>query len=144
EWTGKNFVPPLKTLYTVQDTYNYNDPTCGEMAYICWPTVAPSSAYVYTGGKKAIPGWENTLLVPSLKRGVIFRIKLDPTYSTTLDDAIPMFKSNNRYRDVIASPEGNTLYVLTDTAGNVQKDDGSVTHTLENPGSLIKFTYNGK
>jgi quinoprotein glucose dehydrogenase len=55
-----------------------------------------------------------------------------------------MFKSNNRYRDVIASPEGNTLYVLTDTAGNVQKDDGSVTHTLENPGSLIKFTYNGK
>ncbi|MGM7313834.1 quinoprotein glucose dehydrogenase, partial [Acinetobacter baumannii] len=64
--------------------------------------------------------------------------------STTLDDAIPMFKSNNRYRDVIASPEGNTLYVLTDTAGNVQKDDGSVTHTLENPGSLIKFTYNGK
>ena len=44
-----------------------------------------------------------------------------------------MFKSNNRYRDVIASPEGNTLYVLTDTAGNVQKDDGSVTHTLENP-----------
>ncbi|MDQ9875615.1 hypothetical protein RFX40_00885, partial [Acinetobacter baumannii] len=36
------------------------------------------------------------------------------------------FKSNNRYRDVIASPEGNTLYVLTDTAGNVQKDDGSV------------------
>ncbi len=40
--------------------------------------VAPSSAYVYTGGKKTIPGWENTLLVPSLKRGVIFRIKLDP------------------------------------------------------------------
>ena len=39
----------------------------------------------------------------------------------TLDDAIPMFKSNNRYRDVIASPEGNTLYVLTDTARNVQK-----------------------
>ncbi len=56
EWTGKNFVPPLKTLYTVQDTYNYNDPTCGEMAYICWPTVAPSSAYVYTGGKKRFQG----------------------------------------------------------------------------------------
>jgi hypothetical protein len=29
-----------------------------------------------------------------------------------------MFKSNNRYRDVIASPDGNVLYVLTDTAGN--------------------------
>ncbi|MBP1488618.1 quinoprotein glucose dehydrogenase, partial [Acinetobacter nosocomialis] len=27
---------------------------------------------------------------------------------------------------------------------NVQKDDGSVTNNLENPGSLIKFTYNGK
>jgi quinoprotein glucose dehydrogenase len=26
----------------------------------------------------------------------------------------------------------------------VQKDDGSVTNNLENPGSLIKFTYNGK
>ncbi|MGQ0441439.1 hypothetical protein ACT4UT_36290, partial [Bacillus sp. B-TM1] len=48
---------------------------------------------------------EHTLLVPSLKRGVIFRIKMDQTYSTTYDDAIPMFKSNNRYRDVIANPE---------------------------------------
>ncbi|MFX9684487.1 quinoprotein glucose dehydrogenase, partial [Acinetobacter baumannii] len=82
-----------------------------------------------------------TLLVPSLKRGVIFRIKMDQTYSTTYDDAIPMFKSNNRYRDVIANPEGNTLYVLTDPEGNVQKDDGSVTNQLENPGALIKFTY---
>lgn len=61
------------------------------------------------------------MLVPSLKRGVIFRIKMDQTYSTTYDDAIPMFKSNNRYRDVIANPEGNTLYVLTDPEGNVQK-----------------------
>jgi len=52
-----------------------------------------------------------------------------------------MFKSTNRYRDVIASPDGNVLYVLTDTSGNVQKDDGSVTNTLENPGSLIRFTY---
>ena len=55
------------------------------------------------------------------KTWVIFRIKMDQTYSTTYDDAIPMFKSNNRYRDVIANPEGNTLYVLTDPEGNVQK-----------------------
>ncbi|SSQ44198.1 quinoprotein glucose dehydrogenase [Acinetobacter baumannii] len=55
-----------------------------------------------------------------------------------------MFKSNNRYRDVIANPEGNTLYVLTDPEGNVQKDDGSVTNQLENPGALIKFTYKAK
>lgn len=141
EWKNENFIPPLKTLFTVQDTYNYNDQTCGDMAYICWPTVAPSSAYVYKGGKKSIPGWSNTLLVPSLKRGVIFRIKMDPTYSITYDDAIPMFKSNNRYRDVIANPEGNIVYVLTDTQGNVQKNDGSVTNVLDNPGALIKFTY---
>ena len=61
------------------------------------------------------------IIGPIFKTWVIFRIKLDPTYSTTLDDAIPMFKSNNRYRDVIASPEGNTLYVLTDTAGMHKK-----------------------
>ena len=141
EWKNENFIPPLKTLFTVQDTYSYNDQTCGDMAYICWPTVAPSSAYVYKGGKKSIPDWSNTLLVPSLKRGVIFRIKMNPTYSITYDDAIPMFKSNNRYRDVIANPEGNIVYVLTDTQGNVQKNDGSVTNVLDNPGALIKFTY---
>ena len=141
EWQGKNFVAPLKTLYTVQDTYSYNDPMCGEMTYICWPTVAPASAYVYNGGQKAIPGWSNVLLVPSLKRGVIFRIKMDPTYSVTYDNAVPMFKSNNRYRDVIANPAGNVLYVLTDKEGNVQKGDGTVTNTLENPGALIRFTY---
>ncbi|ENT8373010.1 hypothetical protein ACU988_003646, partial [Acinetobacter baumannii] len=33
---------------------------------------------------------------------------------------------------------------LTDPEGNVQKDDGSVTNQLENPGALIKFTYKAK
>ncbi len=45
---------------------------CGDMTYICWPTVAPSSAYVYTGGKKQFQVGKILWLVPSLKRGVIF------------------------------------------------------------------------
>nr|WP_174505992.1 glucose/sorbosone family PQQ-dependent dehydrogenase [Acinetobacter sp. Marseille-Q1620] len=144
EWSDKNFIQPLKTLFTVGNDHNFNDPTCGEYAYVCWPTVAASSAYFYKGGKSAIPGWENSLLVTSLKRGVIFRIQLDDSISVTKGDAIPMFRSENRYRDIVASPNGNELFVITDNAGSVQKNDGTVTKTVANPGALIKFTYQPK
>lgn len=141
-WKITNFVMPLKTLFTVPSDYNYNDESCGSMQYICWPTVAPSSAYFYQGGKNAIPGWKNVLLVPSLKRGVIFKIQLDDkTQTVAKENSELLFRGQDRYRDVVASPDGSTIYALTDHAGNVQSDNGTATSDLKHPGAVIEFKY---
>lgn len=144
DFKAPNFIQPLKTLFTVSNDYNFNDSTCGKASYICWPTVAPSSLTFYAGGKNAIPDWQDSVLIPALKRGVIFRVKLDPSHHVTLGDAIPMFRAVDRYRDVVVSPNGDTLYAITDTSGSVQLDDGSVTSTLAHPGAIMKFSYIGK
>jgi hypothetical protein len=48
EFNAPNLVPPLQTFYTVESDYNFTDHTCGEMASVCYPTVAPSSLRLYT------------------------------------------------------------------------------------------------
>lgn len=53
--------------------------------YLTWPTVAPSSIEFY--GSSKIPGWKNSLLIPCLKAGRIFRIKLNAAG----DGIIPIF-----------------------------------------------------
>jgi len=62
KWLGP-FNPPLATLFTVPTGWNFEDPACGGMNFICWPTVAASSIEVYNGG---IPGFDHALLVTAL------------------------------------------------------------------------------
>lgn len=42
EFNGTSFVPPIATVFTVDNNYNFSDHNCGKMAYICNPTIAPS------------------------------------------------------------------------------------------------------
>ncbi|MFB3062507.1 MAG: glucose/sorbosone family PQQ-dependent dehydrogenase, partial [Candidatus Binatia bacterium] len=119
EWSHPDFVPPLKTLYTVDNGYNFQDPSCAldEQYYLCWPTVAPSSLDFYTANENGIPGWENSLLMPTLKRGTLYRLKLSSDRRATVGDAIGYFKTPNRYRDIALSPDKRTLYLCTDSEG---------------------------
>jgi aldose sugar dehydrogenase len=110
-----------------------------------WPTIAPSSIDFYKH-TSAIPGWYPSLLIPSLKTGAIYRIKINtngtiPVNATGEPDTISYFRfgpSNNqsglnrRWRDVCISPDGTTIFACTDNT------DG-----LSNPGSIIKFAYRG-
>ncbi len=41
-WTNPDFVAPIKTLFTVESGYNFQDPACAGQYFICWPTVAPA------------------------------------------------------------------------------------------------------
>ena len=83
------------------------------------------------------------LLVTSLKRGVLYRVRLDPSESVTLGDAEPMFRSRNRYREIVVSRDGRTLYVATDAEGNGlgRTTPGRPAFDFENPGSILAFTY---
>jgi PQQ-dependent dehydrogenase (s-GDH family) len=141
-WTNPDFVPPLKTFFTVPKGYPFSDASCPKDSnYICNPTIAPSSIDYYpsTGG---IPGWENSLLVTSLKNGALYLVGLTADGKWVQGDGQKLFTSANRYRDLAISADGSTIYVATDTAGNVRDPvTGGVTNKLTNPGSILAFKY---
>jgi glucose/arabinose dehydrogenase len=136
EFEVPNFVPPLHTFYTVENGYNFTFPGCD---YICWPTVAPSSLRLYTAD--VIPGWENTFLMTTLKAGKIFQLALNENGTALTSDPTELFRSENRYRDIAFSPDGRTIFVITDSSGPAQAIKGGVTDDLWNPGSLLVFRY---
>lgn len=141
-WSAGNFKEPAKTLYTVPNGYNFTDAKCGDMAYLCWPTIAPASiAYYPKDG--AIKGWGNSLLVSSLKNGALYRLVLNADGKTIQGDAIKYFHSQNRYRMILVSPDSKTLYIATDKAGNVLDAEGKPANSMANPGAIIEFTYTG-
>ncbi|WP_200811099.1 glucose/sorbosone family PQQ-dependent dehydrogenase [Pseudogulbenkiania subflava] len=143
QWSDPDFVEPLKTFFSVDNNFNFNNPVCADknLYYICWPTIAPSSIAYYRGGKQGVPGWEHSLLITSLKRGVLYRVQLDPTGTLPLGNAEPLFRSANRYREVVVSPDGRTIYVATDTSHLGTTDTGNAAFKLDNPGSIIAFKY---
>jgi PQQ-dependent dehydrogenase (s-GDH family) len=140
DFDATNFIPPVQTFYTVENGFNFTDPACGGNDYVCWPTVAPSSVRLYT--VDSIPGWSNTLLMTTLKAGKIFHVDLNDNGTAVANDPESLFHSENRYRDITFSPDGSTIYVITDSFGPAQALNGSgVADDLWNPGSLLMFRY---
>ncbi len=139
EFQADNFVEPVATFYTVETGYNFSEPAdCG---YVCWPTVAPSSLRLYTSD--AIPDWNGTFLMTTLKGGRIFHLTLNEDGTALEGDPVELFRSENRYRDLAFGPDGTTIYVITDSFGPAQNIEGGATEELWTPGSLLLFTYSG-
>jgi len=143
-WNHRDFTPPIQTFHTVPTGYDFKNPKCAEreLFYQCWPTVAPSSLAVYSA-KNGVPGWEHSLLMPSLKHGTIYRIQLDAAGTAVVGDPDEneFFKTVNRYRDVTLSPDGLSLFVATDVGGNTQDQSGRPAASVENAGAIIEFRY---
>ena len=144
EWNHPDFTPPLQTFHTVPTGYDFKNPKCAEreLYYQCWPTVAPSSLAVYSS-TNGIPGWDHSLLMPSLKHGTIYRIQLNPSGTAVVGepDENELFKTVNRYRDVAVRPDGLALFIATDVSGNTQDDSGKPAATVTNPGAILEFRY---
>jgi PQQ-dependent dehydrogenase (s-GDH family) len=124
-----DFVPPLKTFFTVASTHNPR--TSGNA------TAALSGLDVYASD--AIPGWFPSILVTSLVSGTIYRIPLNDI------DAAPLtyFKAEDRYRDLAISPDGMKIYAVTSRFGRSLSTTGEFAPALAHPGSLIEFSYAG-
>jgi PQQ-dependent dehydrogenase (s-GDH family) len=125
-----DFVPPLKTFFTVASSHNARAEGNA--------TAALTGLDVYASD--AIPGWNPSLLVASLVSGVIYRIPLDAT------DAPPLtyFKAQDRYRDIAVSPDGRSIFVVTTSGGRTLTATGQMTPELSHPGALLEFRYTGK
>jgi glucose/arabinose dehydrogenase len=95
-------------------------------------TIAPSGMDIYSVPSGGIPGWSDSLLVTSLTRGVVYRIKLAAGGRSITGPSFEYFKQRSRYRDVMVAPDGRTIYVIADAATKERPD---------NPGSVLAFTY---
>ncbi|WP_244467001.1 glucose/sorbosone family PQQ-dependent dehydrogenase [Devosia geojensis] len=135
----EEMVDPVATYFTVEDDYPIGE-ICG---YICDPTIAPSSVLYYAAGENGIPEWDNSLLIPTLKHGTLYVQYLSKDGQQA--DGLPQawFSTQNRYRDVIVSPDGRTVFIATDAFGSAAQKfgEGLNTSVLHNPGSILVFTY---
>lgn len=135
------FTEPLKTLFTVPNGYDFEDEACGDLFFICRPSVAPSSVDYYPMDG-AIPGWGGSLLATTLKNGAVYRFKLTAD-GKGIRDIDQVFDTVNRYRDLAIGPDNKTFYIATDAGGIARDATGGATDKMDNPGSILVFSYAG-
>lgn len=134
------FRPPLTTFYTVDSSYNFMDRSCGANLLLCWPTIAPASLELYEHDAcRGIAGWTTSLLVPSLKRGSVYRVVPNADGTAAVGVAAPLFQTNNRYRDLTIGPDNRTFYVATDDQGQTSGPTRGAARTLAHPGAILEF-----
>jgi len=110
-----------------------------------WPTVAPSSIAFY--GQSAIPGWDYSLLITTLKDG-LFRLKLKPDGLSIDSTGLPTdtlhYLLGSRLRNVTISPTGDTLFISVDNSCcslNTSATIGSSLSTTNNAGFILRMIY---
>jgi PQQ-dependent dehydrogenase (s-GDH family) len=90
-----------------------------------WPTIASSSIDFY--GQTSIPGWNQSLLISSLKQDKVYRIKPNSAGTGVLTfptgkDTISYFEGDgNRIRRITIAPNGVKFYVARDAAANIME-----------------------
>jgi len=138
---GKTYCDPILSIYPTQNSFLrslYEKRLKGSEEQD-WPSEAPSSIEVYT--HDAIPGWKNSLLIPTLKGNKLIRLKLNEDGNKLLSDTICYFNNKCRYRDIAVSNDGLRIYLSVDNtpaSSNPAKEDPKQVHY---PGTIIEFTY---
>lgn len=112
-----------------------------------WPTIAPSSIDFY--GSSQIPGWQNSLLVTSLKYGM-FRLQLnaagdaiDSTICTNAVDTFPLLHGW-RVRDIAISPNGGYIWAVIDSTGSTSGPTGGFSGGsggTKDGGKMLRLSY---
>jgi mono/diheme cytochrome c family protein len=140
----KPFVEPIATMFTVPTGFNFHDPVCKGVDFICWPTVGASSIEYYASNGKGIPGWDKVLLITTLKRGSMYVLPLSANGKAAAGHMSRYFQSDNRYRDTAINPDGKTIYIATDPGGMAEAASGGATRKMQDPGAILAFTYVGE
>ncbi|UOQ71813.1 PQQ-dependent sugar dehydrogenase [Hymenobacter cellulosilyticus] len=139
---GPNYRDPLYSLYPLSNQFlttvltrtrahSPNEPT--------WNSEAPSSLAVYTAA--AIPGWQNSLLIPALKKGKLIRLKLTDNGARIGSDTLMYFRGPVRYRDVALSPDGRRLYLATDSTSITSGPSEEAPKGNTYKGCVLELTY---
>lgn len=138
---GANYAEPLKTLYPNSASFlnDFFNVTVSGQKGPEWASEAPSSIEVYTSS--AIPGWKNSLLIPTLKGGKLIRLKLNASGNKIESDTINYFKSTVRYRDIALSPDGKKIYLAVDSSSVSSGPSEENKQQVNYRGCILEFTY---
>ena len=138
---GPGYRDPIKTLYPNSNAFlrELFTKTKADANPPEWPSEAPSSLAVYTAA--AIPGWQSSLLLPTLKHGKLIRLPLNAAGTALSGDTLTYFHGPVRYRDLALTPDGRRLYLATDSSSvssGPSKEDPKGTSCK---GCILEFTY---
>ena len=81
--------------------------------------------------------------MPSLKNGHLIRLKLNEKGTGITGDTVCYFKAQVRYRDVAISPDGKTIYAVTDSASVTSGPSAEDPKQVSYKGCLLAFHYEG-
>lgn len=138
-----NFHKPLMNLFTTCGAQSNLSCDAGGTNWMKFSTIAPASVDYYAAQSGlGIPGWYPSLLIPTLKKGTLYRVRLNASLNAPVTDTIPYFASFNRYRDIALSRDGQKIYVVTDSIGSTSGPSGNGSSVLSNRGSILVFQYN--
>jgi PQQ-dependent dehydrogenase (s-GDH family) len=140
-WSDPFFTSPLKSLFVVDNDFDFrNPPGDCSIAFICWPTIAPSSLSYYNHPSAvAIPELHNSLLVTSLKKGTLYQLRLNRD-GNIQGSLVSLFQTQDRYRDIAISSDGGKIYIATDKSGQTSGPSGGNTNDLDNRGAILELT----
>jgi PQQ-dependent dehydrogenase (s-GDH family) len=127
-----DFKPPLQTFFTLDAST--------EVQRRPGNTIAPGSLDIVTS-PSGVPGWNTSLLLPAMLRGLIYRMVLAPDGRSVVGAPIEYFKTTNRYRDLAVAPDQRTFYIVTDNDGRTLDEKGTPVRTVANPGAILEFKY---
>jgi len=139
---GTAYRNPMKSFYpTPKTTLQHILSKRRNGENVKWISEAPSSIDVYTA--TAIPGWKNSLLMPTLKTGQLLRLQLNARGDGITGDTMVYFKDVARYRDVALAPEGNRIYLAIDSAAQSSGPTEDNKKESSCRGCIVEFTYTG-
>lgn len=146
---GPVYKNPIKTFYPSANSYlntiltavkNNNTATGYPNGNSkTWESEAVSNVAYYSSD--AIPGWNNSLLMTTLKGGKLIRVKLSRSGDAVVSDTLNYFTSANRYRDLAISPDGNKIYLAVDSSLITSSPSATEPQVSTNRGSILEFTY---
>ena len=136
EWKG-TFEPPLRTFFTVGKDYKPQPDASA--------TIAAGGIEIYSARTNGVPGWANSILLPGMTMGRVYRLKLSEDGRSVAGENEELFRTGNRYRDIAIGGDQRTFYLVTDNNGLGRSTDpsGASIRTFANPGSILEFKYQG-
>jgi aldose sugar dehydrogenase len=128
--------------------YNWSRPqnkvVAGLSNNMSWPTVAPTSIAFY--GQSAVPGWNYSLLITSLKNG-LWRLKLKSD-GLSVDSTVNPYDTLHyltgyRLRNITVAPTGDTLFVAVDNSCCTLGPTGTIGNSVASPatGFILRMVY---
>lgn len=107
-----------------------------------WESFAPSSIEVYQSD--AIPGWKNSLLIPTLKGARLLRVQLDADGQVSMRRTFEYLKGNMRYRDLAISTDGLKIYLAVDSSSVSSGPSKMDPQQISCRGCIIEMKYTAK